>query len=62
LAVAKKVAIRENLQAEFRVEAFNLFNHAQFQNPDTNIFSGTFGQVTRTYDPRIIQLALRLSF
>ena len=62
LALAKKVAIRENLQGEFRVEAFNLFNHAEFQNPDTIIFSGTFGQVTKTYDPRIIQLALRLSF
>ena len=60
--MAKKFAIRESFQAEFRVEAFNLFNHAEFQNPDTNIFSGTFGEVTSTYDPRLIQLALRLSF
>ena len=27
-----------------------------------NINSGQFGQITSTYDPRIIQLALRLSF
>jgi hypothetical protein len=30
--------------------------------PGTNINSGNFGKITATYDPRIIQLALRLSF
>jgi len=62
LALAKTTQVFERLNAEFRVEAFNIFNHTEFQNPDTNINSGTFGQITGTYDPRIVQLALRLSF
>jgi outer membrane receptor protein involved in Fe transport len=62
-AVAKSTPIvRDKLTAEFRVEFFNILNHAEFTNPDTNITSGTFGQITDTYDPRIIQLALRLKF
>lgn len=63
LAIAKTLPIvREKLKAEFRAEFFNLFNHAEFKNPDTSITSGTFGQVLGTADPRIIQLAVRLSF
>jgi len=67
LAFAKTTGITERLNAEFRVEAFNLFNHAEFANPDTNIFSGTFGQITSTTigtldTERILQLALRLTF
>jgi len=62
LALAKTTPITERVAAEFRVEAFNIFNHTEFLNPDTNPNSGTFGQVTTTSDPRIIQLALRLTF
>lgn len=47
----------------FRVEAFNIFNHTEFRPPSAISFaSGTFGQITRTYDPRILQLALKLTF
>lgn len=62
LALAKTTAITERVSAEFRVEAFNIFNHTEFANPDTNPNSGTFGQFTSTFDPRIIQLALRVTF
>ncbi len=62
LALAKTTAITERVSAEFRVEAFNIFNHTEFTNPDTNPNSGTFGQFTSTFDPRIIQLALRVTF
>jgi len=71
LALAKTTQIKENLKLEFRVEAFNVFNHTEFANPDTNINSLTFGQVTTTTigsgpaaveTQRILQLALRLSF
>ena len=62
-AVAKKTAIfRERLNAEFRVEFFNILNHAEFELPTLNIEDPSFGQITSTYDPRIIQLALRLTF
>ena len=63
LAIAKTTAIiRERMKAEFRGEFFNIFNHAQFNTPSTNISSSLFGQITGTADPRIIQFALRLIF
>ena len=62
LAVAKSTAITERIKFEIRAEFFNIFNHAEFQNPDTNISDSTFGQVTSTYDPRIIQFGAKLKF
>jgi len=63
LAVHKIAALREGMNLEFRTESFNLFNHTQFFNPDGNITDGTsFGQVSRAQDPRLIQLAVRLTF
>jgi hypothetical protein len=55
--------LREHANLEFRSEFFNIFNHPLFQDPDTGVTDGTFGQITNTYgNPRIIQLALKLSF
>ena len=63
LALSKTTPLAgERLKLEIRAEFFNIFNHAEFNNPDTNINSGTFGQIITTADPRIIQLAARLSF
>jgi len=63
LAFSKTTAlVGERAKVEFRAEFFNIFNRANFQKPVTTITSGQFGQITSTYDPRIIQLALRLSF
>ena len=63
LGVHKIVALRENKKLEFRTEIFNVFNHTQFFNPDGNITDGaSFGQVSRAQDPRLIQLAVRLTF
>jgi hypothetical protein len=52
----------EKLDAELRADAFNIFNHAEFSNPDTNIGDPSFGQISSTSDPRILQLALHLKF
>lgn len=55
-----------NLQ--FRAEFFNIWNHTQFVGNavqggiSTNYGASNFGQVTSAYDPRIIQLALKLYF
>ena len=63
LALAKTTAIfGERVKLEFRAEAFNVFNTVQFRNPDTTITDGTFGQILDTFDPRIIQFALKLNF
>lgn len=55
--------VGERTKLLFRVEAFNIFNHAEFRPPSAvSVLSGTFGQITGTYDPRILQLALKLTF
>jgi hypothetical protein len=55
--------LRDSAGLEFRSEFFNVFNHPLFQDPDSNFGDPTFGQITNTYgNPRIIQLALKLSF
>jgi hypothetical protein len=55
--------VGERTKLLFRVEAFNLFNHAEFRPPSSSFStSGSFGQISGTYAPRILQLALKVSF
>ena len=58
----KRTKIGENKILEFRSEFFNIFNHANFGNPNGSIGSANFGRVTTTRDPRLIQFALKFSF
>src|SRR5580658_2795753 len=65
MALLKDTKITESMQLQFRAEAFNVFNHAQFGNPSgnfNNTGAGGFGYVTSARDPRIMQLALKLIF
>jgi hypothetical protein len=54
--------VAERVKLEIIGNFFNAFNHAQFNNPQASLTSGTFGQISATADPRIIQLAGRLTF
>jgi outer membrane receptor protein involved in Fe transport len=55
--------VGEQTKLIFRVEAFNVLNHTEFRPPSAISFAdSTFGQITGTYDPRILQLAMRLEF
>jgi len=58
----KRTTIHESMLLEFRAEFFNAFNHAQFLNPDRNGFDATFGEVSQTRGPRLIQFALKLHY
>jgi hypothetical protein len=65
VALHKSVPVSESRSLELRVEAFNVFNHAQFYGAaavNGNITSGSFGRVTSTAAPRLVQLAVRFSF
>jgi hypothetical protein len=55
----KNTRITESTSLEFRAEFFNIFNHAQFENPSGNFSSSTFGVVTLARDPRIGQFSLK---
>ena len=58
----KRTKIGENKVLEFRSEFFNVFNHANFGNPNGSIGSANFGRITTTRDPRLIQFALKFHF
>jgi len=65
LSFLKQVPIHEPLRLEIRGELFNAFNHPNFQSPTGNstVYGlPQFGTITATYDPRIIQLAMKLYF
>jgi hypothetical protein len=65
-SVFKTFAIAERARLEFRSEFFNLFNHANFQNPNASVAPASLGSFGRTFstvtDPREIQFALKLYF
>jgi hypothetical protein len=46
LGLTKRTRITESIAFEIRAEFFNIFNHALFNNPNGNINSGNFGQIT----------------
>jgi hypothetical protein len=52
----------ESSAIEFRAEAFNIFNHVNYQAPDGIATDSTFGEITTTYPAREMQGALKLYF
>jgi len=57
MAILKTVGFTESKCLQFRIEAFNVFNHAQFFGPQSvksNISSSTFGQVVSAAAPRLV--------
>ncbi|MET0645279.1 MAG: TonB-dependent receptor [Pyrinomonadaceae bacterium] len=63
-SVVKYLPFTERWRGEFRTEFFNLFNWANFANPNSNIsVPATFGRITQTSaGPRVIQFAFKLNF
>ena len=63
IGVLKNTNIGERYRLQFRGEIYNLFNYAQFFQPDGNVTDGSdFGRVKRARDPRLVQFALKLYF
>jgi len=65
VALSKKVALSESKALLMRVEAFNVFNHAQFFGPlsvNGTVGSSAFGQVVSATTPRLLQIALKWTF
>ncbi len=65
MALAKNVTLTDSKSLLFRVEAFDVFNHTQFNGPgsvDGNIGSTTFGNAISAAPPRILQAAFKFNF
>ncbi len=61
-ALAKNVSFAGEKSLEFRVEFFNIFNHAQFGPPGGLINSSNFGVVTSVNNARVGQAAVKIHF
>jgi hypothetical protein len=65
MSIEKKFRWTETKSMQLRIEAFNVFNHAQFYGPaavDGNISSTNFGQIVSAASPRLVQIAARFHF
>ncbi len=62
LSLQRDFKFTEHAKLQFRAEAFNLFNRANFQAPGAILGGANFGVITTTEDPRQFQLAVRLYF
>jgi len=62
MSLLKDTTFFERYTLQFRAEFFNVFNHTQFASVTGNYNSSTWGKATTADDPRLGQLALKLSF
>jgi len=68
MGVFKNIPITERWRAQLRGEFFNTFNHSNFTDPvklnypNESVNAAGFGTITSAYDPRILQLALKVTF
>jgi hypothetical protein len=59
----KRTRITETMNVEFRAEIFNLFNTVNYDNPDLEVNSPSFGRIINIVGrPRFMQFAIRLNF
>lgn len=60
----KDTAITEGMRIQLRMEAYNMFNHTQF-DPNgivTDASNPDFGQITAAKNPRLMQIAAKFYF
>jgi hypothetical protein len=62
VALLKRLAIGGAVRLQLRAEAFNLFNHTNFDLPDAFLGSPTFGRILSAQSPRRIQFGVKLVF
>jgi hypothetical protein len=60
--LSRSFPIHEQTTLQFRVDAFNAFNHPAFSNPSTDLTSNNYGHVTGSGGGRALQLAATLRF
>jgi len=58
----KNFSIREKARLQLRGEFFNVLNHTNLGDPNTTVNSAGFGLITSSGSPRIVQLAVKVTF
>ena len=62
-AASKRIGLPwPSANVELRLEAFNLLNRTNFRAPNGNRSAAAFGTITSTYDPRQLQLGVKVNF
>ena len=61
-ALIRNISLGERFKLEFRAEAFNIFNHANFGLPNSVLGTANFGAIGSAGSPRDIQLSMKLLF
>jgi hypothetical protein len=62
ISLARNFVFKEKFRLQFRAEAFDALNKANFNLPAATVDASNFGQITSAADPRQIQLGLKLNF
>jgi hypothetical protein len=62
MGIAKHFSIKERWRLQFRAEFFNASNRVNLNGPATSVNGAGFGAIRSARDPRIGQIALKLSF
>ena len=67
MSLRKDIALRERTKLELSVEVANVFNHRNYESPNMQVDSGTFGQTPELQTaegagPRSLELAGRITF
>ena len=65
MQIKKTLPLTESKSLDFRIQAFNVFNHAQFYGPasvDGVVNDANFGTVVSAAPPRLLQLAVKFNF
>ena len=62
LGVFKNFKVSQQFRLQYRLEMFNAFNQTQFAGVGTTLGTPTFGTVTSAGEPRLIEMAIKLTF
>lgn len=63
MGLAKNFALHESVGLQFQLEAFNVFNHPSWGQPNLSWTNGSpLGVITSATSPRLVQLSLALKF
>jgi hypothetical protein len=61
-SLQKDWALRESINLQFRVDAYDMLNHPNFTLPGRIFGASNFAVISSALDPREMQLALKLIF